>query len=274
MQFILGVNFCISPKEIVLKGLKTGGATPEIAGLQHKRYLIFTEMGGSIDNNAFKKLTGNDSFEGRGLYRDDTIFKLDATIVGEFNNPPDFDEALTGGEARRALDVGFNNNFTDDPDKIDQTINDVFYRKANPYYTTDEFVRKASPILLDILLEKYRQYYNGETKQIEFVIPDDVMVRTKALMAGMNVFNKVVISNWEKVSEEVPNTPFKTLWNEVQTSEEYKALKAKVKRQYSRDKFYEWLKEHYNTQELAGRETWFVLGIRRRYIQEEIEEVV
>lgn len=273
MHFILGVNFCISPKEIVLKGLKSGGATPEIAGLQHKRYLIFTEMGGSIDNNAFKKLTGNDSFEGRGLYKDDNIFKLHATNVGEFNNPPDFDEALTGGEARRALDVGFNNNFTDDPEKIDQTINGVFYKKANPYYTTDDFIRKASPILLDILLEKYRKYYSETTKQIEFVIPEDVVRKTKALMDGMNIFNKIVVSNWDKVSEVVPDTPFKTLWNEVQYSEDYKALKAKVKRQYSRDKFYEWLKNNYNWNVIPDGMVYVITGIRKRYSQEDIDEV-
>lgn len=273
MHFILGVNFCISPKEIVLKGLKSGGATPEIAGLQHKRYLIFTEMGGSIDNNAFKKLTGNDSFEGRGLYKDDNIFKLHATNVGEFNNPPDFDEALTGGEARRALDVGFNNNFTDDPEKIDQTINGVFYKKANPYYTTDDFIRKASPILLDILLEKYRKYYSETTKQIEFVIPEDVVRKTKALMDGMNIFNKIVVSNWDKVSEVVPDTPFKTLWNEVQYSEDYKALKAKVKRQYSRDKFYEWLRNNYNWNVIPDGMVYVITGIRKRYSQEDIDEV-
>jgi len=272
MQSILGVNFCISPKELVLKGLNKGGATPEIAGLQHKRYLIFTEMGGSIDNNAFKKLTGNDLFEGRGLYRDDTIFKLDATIVGEFNNPPDFDEALTGGETRRALDVGFNNNFTDDPEKIDKTINGVFFKKANPYFTTDEFVSKASPILLDILLEKYKRYYSETIKQIEFVIPEDVMVRTKALMAGMNVFNKVIVSNWDKVSEEVPRTPFKTLWDEVQFHEDYKMLKSKVKRQYSREKFYEWLKNNYETREMAGGHGSFVIGIKQKYKEEDIIE--
>lgn len=273
MHFILGVNFCISPKEIVLKGLKSGGATPEIAGLQHKRYLIFTEMGGSIDNNAFKKLTGNDSFEGRGLYKDDNIFKLHATNVGEFNNPPDFDEALTGGEARRALDVGFNNNFTDDSEKIDQTINGVFYKKANPYYTTDDFIRKASPILLDILLEKYRKYYSETTKQIEFVIPEDVVRKTKALMDGMNIFNKIVVSNWDKVSEVVPDTPFKTLWNEVQYSEDYKALKAKVKRQYSRDKFYEWLRNNYNWNVIPDGMVYVITGIRKRYSQEDIDEV-
>jgi len=273
MQSILGVNFCISPKEIVLKGLNKGGATPEIAGLQHKRYLIFTEMGGVIDNNAFKKLTGGELFEGRGLYEKDVNFKLHASIIGEFNNPPEFEEAFTGGEERRAVDVGFSNNFTDDPDKIEQTINGVFYRKANPYYTTDDFISKASPILLDILLEKYRKYYNQDLKQIEFVIPDDVVRQTKALMSSMNVFNKVIVSNWEKVSEEVPNTPFKTLWNEVQMSEEHRVLKPKVKKQYSRDKFYEWLRTNYSCEVIPDGMVYVVKGIRKRYSKEDIEEV-
>jgi len=272
MQSILGINFCISPKEIVLKGLNKGGATPEIAGLQHKRYLIFSEMGGVIDNNAFKKLTGGELFEGRGLYEKDVNFKLEASIVGEFNNPPDFEEALTGGEERRAVDVGFNNNFTDDPDKIGKTINGVFFKKDNPYFTTDEFVSKASPILLDILLDKYRKHYDENTKQIKFVIPVDVMVRTKALMSGMNVFNKVIVSNWDKVSEDVPNTPFKTLWDEVQFHEDYKMLKSKVKRQYSRDKFYEWLKNNYETREMAGGHGSFVIGIKQKYKEEDIIE--
>ena len=272
MHSILGDNFCLSPKEIVLKSLKSPGATPEIAGLQHKRYIIFAEMGGSIDNEAFKKLTGNDKYEGRGLYQLDARFKLEATIVGEFNNPPDFKEALTGGEARRALDIAFNNNYTDDPEKIDKTINGIFYRKANPYYTTDDFIAKASPILLDILLDKYKQYYNKETKQIEFVIPEEVMSRTKELLAGMNVFNKVIGFNWEKVSDEVvAPTPFKELWNEVQYSDDYKPLTAKVKRQYSRDKFYEWLKENYETKEILGKGTWVVLSVRKRFSMEDDE---
>ena len=274
MHSILGPNFCLSPKEIVLKGLKTGGATPEIAGLQHKRYMIFAEMGGSIDNNTFKKLTGNDTFEGRGLYAHDHVFKLHATIVGEFNNPPDFDEALTGGEARRGLDIGFNNNYTDDPAKIGQTINGVFYKKANPYYTTDDFVSKASPVLLDILLDKYKKYYNKETKQIDFAVPDDVMTRTKELMDGMNVFNKVIGFNWEKVSGgDIAPTPFKELWNEVQFSEEYKGLKAKVKRQYSRDKFYDWLRVTYQTHSKPDG-TSVVLSIKKKYSDEDAADDV
>jgi len=89
------------------------------------------------------------------------------------------------------------------------------------------------------------------------------------LMAGMNIFNKIVVSNWEVVSDNVPDTPFKTLWSEVQFSEDYKALKAKVKRQYSRDRFYEWLRNNYKWNVIPDG-TYVVEGIRKRYIQEEI----
>jgi len=56
-------------------------------------------------------------------------------------------------------------------------------------------------------------------------------------------------------------------------SEDYKILKARVKRQYSREKFYEWLEINYSTKIMAGGNGSFVLDIKGKYSGDIEEEV-
>jgi len=88
MRKILG-SFCYCPNGGILKDVtRANAASPDIADLQYKRYVLFTEMGGTINLTALRRLTGGDGFTGRQLHRGNVSFSLSATLCGEFNIIP------------------------------------------------------------------------------------------------------------------------------------------------------------------------------------------
>ena len=135
MQFILGYQFCYSPRADLVKEVSKAnmGSSPDIADMQHKRYIILPELQGKVHMAMLKRMTGGDMFTARQLYEGNVQFHLSATIVAEFNEQPEFDAKLAEADARRINNVGFNNNWTSDETKICKTIDGKFYRRANEY---------------------------------------------------------------------------------------------------------------------------------------------
>jgi len=262
MRCILGDNFAYSPKESLFNSLAGEGASPDVADLQYKRYVGFCEMGGVIKARCFKKLTGGDKMTARQLYNNNSGFEMHSTNIGEFNNPPDFDEKLGDSIARRAVDFGFTNNYTTDPNRIGKTINGISYKEANEYYNTSEFVGKASPILLDILLEKYRKYWDISKKQIVFIIPDDIRRATTTLLNTMDIFHRLINAEWE-VNDDSKKVSGVELWTYIKNSDDYRGLPSRTKKQYSREAFYEWLGENYIAEQ-DHRKSWWVNNIKRK----------
>ena len=261
MRRILG-KLCCSPQESIMNSVASNGPTPEVAALRHMRYIIFTEMSETIRTAAFKRLTGGDKLSGRGLYKDTCEFYLSATLVGEFNNAPDFDARLGDSESRRIVDFGFMNSWTDNPDFIGKTIGGITYKEANPYYATQEFIDHAAPVFLDMLLAKYRESFDASKQQISFDIPDSVRRATEKFIGATNIFHKVVSNEYRQATQEelaaaendgkTISVDVKEMWNAVKCSEAYKSLSYALKRQYSRDAFYTWAKGSLNAVE-SGR---------------------
>jgi len=270
MRSVLGENFCYSPKEELLKEVgRSNGASPDIADLQFKRYIIFTEMGGTIKLTSFRRLTGGDHFTGRQLYGNNQHFYLNATLGGEFNNPPDFDAKAMEADYRRAVDFKFGTNFTEDPDKIDKEINGVFYKQANPYYISEQFITEATPTFLQMLLEKYREFYDPTIKAIKYTIPEDIRRESKKLVDSTNVFQQIA----EELYEEAPpecEMKAKDIWQDIQYHERHKTLSKAAKRQYSQKELYEWLQGRYTTRQTGDRPL-VVTGLKRRGGNEEDE---
>lgn len=263
MRAILGDNFCYSPKEELLKEVgRNNGASPDIADLQYKRYIIFTELGGTIKLTSFRRLTGGDQLTGRQLFQGNNHFYLHATLVGEFNNPPDFDAKAMDADYRRTIDFGFKINYTDDPDKIDKTINGVSYLKADPYYSSPEFINEASPYLLDLLLDKYKEFYSVEKKLILFDIPEDIRRASKSLVDGTNVFKQICDELYEEAEGETITA--KEIWNEIQYHDKYKTLGKTAKRQYNMKALYEWVGGIYEVVGDGNYQALTIKNIRRK----------
>lgn len=189
MVNMLGKNFVLSPKQTLLTDDSASkGASPDIADLLHKRYIVFKEMGGTNHLPALRKLTGGDQLRGRQLYGNNIEINVEATICGEFNNMPDYDQAPQDADYRRGRDIKFDNKWTSDPTKIGKTIDEIFYREANPYYESAKFINESRDVFLDMLLGCYRVSYDEDIQRINFQIPDSVWRSSKTLIDGTNKF--------------------------------------------------------------------------------------
>ena len=259
MNKLLGEYFS-QPSNSILKDFeKSNCASPDLFSLKNKRYVCFTEVGGKIRVAMLRKLTGGDKFSARQLYKGLEDFNLTATFVMEFNTPPELDGKPIQADYRRLFDVAFPVNFTENPDLIDKEIGGVMYKKANKYYTTEEFLMNMRPIFLDLLLETYKENQDKQNGKngILFTISTSVRKRTDLFMENQNIFQKVFNREWEKVEikpndkadEKLKTVQVKLLWNSCENSEEHRGLTFRVRNdQYSRDDFYKWCESKFKVE--------------------------
>jgi len=289
MPKILGSNFYLTPKNSLLAENKSSGASPDIADLIHKRYICFKEMGGTIHLPALRVLTGGDDVRGRFLHQNNINIQIKATVSGEFNNPPDYDQAPQDADYRRGRDIKFDNNYTTDPLKIGKTIDGIFYREANTYYETQEFVDKARDVFLDMLINCYAQTYDEDIKKIKFLIPESVWRSTKNLIDGTNKFSqwwgkhfeesesrkvdfviKKKVYDAEKkkektVSEEPARMKVGDAWEVISNSKEYQTgARTKANefvRHWGKKEFFRWVRTTLEVKETSKYE--YVLGWKK-----------
>jgi len=256
MRFILG-HLCKSPRAEILKECmkNNNGASPDIAELQHARYIIFPEVGGKLNMAMIKRMTGGDELTGRQLYGDNISFVIPGTFVFEFNDPPEFDTKLDNADARRIRDVEFFNNWTEDPEKIGKTIDGRFYREANPFYATLEFVQSHADVFLDILLDIYKDSFvaTGDNPGLQIHIPDSVWRASKAFIENTSVFKicfeemytprKKPCTENSDILEKCPRVS--AIWETICSCDTYKAGQRANSREYQRNwgqkKFHKWI---------------------------------
>lgn len=248
MKSTLG-GYSYQPTNGILKDVeKSNAPSPDVYNLKGKRYINFTEVGGLIRVSMLRNLTGGTTFTGRLLNQNPETFKLNATFVMEFNNPPELDGKPQQADYRRLVDLYFPINFTDDPNKIGQEIAGVKYIKANSYYETEDFILNMRNTFLHKLLKIYKDSY-VENVGINFSIPEDIRKRTEQFIENQNLFQKVFNDLYVKVNiipndkEDLKNKSIKIreVWENMLSAQEYKALTYREKRQYGRDEFYKWI---------------------------------
>jgi phage/plasmid-associated DNA primase len=269
MEAILGKNFALTPNNALLmedRNASANAPSPAIAELRHKRYIVFKEMGGTIHLPAQRRLTGGDTLRGRLLHCDNVEINIEATIVGEFNSMPDYDQAPQDADYRRGRNIQFDNNWTTDPSKIDKTIDGIFYRKGNPYYETKDFQMKARDVFLDILIGVYAEAFSPELQKIDFKIPESVWNASRAMVDGRNKFRQWFdrlfeaspsretdrIYKYKQEGKTITETPARTkigeLWEVVSNSPEYKLGQRTKAREFERNwgkkEFFRWAKEN------------------------------
>lgn len=269
MDTILG-DYYHQPGNGILKDVeKANTPSPDMINLKGKRYINFKEVQGAVKVAMLRNLTGGGKFAGRFLNQNPEHFTMSGTFCMEFNVAPDLDGKPQQADYRRLTDIPFPVNFTDNPLKIDQVIGEVQYRKANPYYETQGFLQKSRLVFLDMLLGVYARCKNGENG-IVFTIPESIRLRTETFLENQNLFHKVFNELWERV-DIIPNNKedekdktvqVKEVWESIQSSDEYRNLTFKEKRQYGRDECYKWLEGSFTIQgnSKTGR---LIVGIRR-----------
>ena len=280
MKSALG-GYAYQPTNGILKDVeKSNAPSPDIYNLKGKRYINFTEVGGLIRVAMLRNLTGGTTFTGRLLNQNPESFKLNATFVMEFNNPPELDGKPQQADYRRLVDLFFPINFSDDPNKIGQEIAGVKYIKANSYYETEDFINSMRITFLHKLLKIYKDNY-VENVGINFTIPDDIRKRTEQFIENQNLFQKVFNDLYIKVNP-IPNNKedlkaktikLRDVWENIVASQEYKALSYREKRQYGRDEFYKWI-ETIGLKTTNDIKAKCIIGIQMRdNIEDEEEEL-
>ena len=275
---------------------KANAPSPDIANLQHRRFLLFEEIGtkngNAISSAMMKKLTGGGDITGRFLGCDPIVFQLASTIVMYFNDEPDFDGEMGDAEARRLVDLFFEVNFTTDEEKIGKAEGKITWKKGNPFYETMTWKMSVRDIFLDILLEKYAENLNKEGRKEEekelgivFTIPDCVKRATKEFMKNQNVFipivnelfiNVPVVAEGKKIKITPENAiALKDMWSDISNTTEYRELTNSRKRTYNEKAFKKWVINKYRTHTPKDR-GMYVLGVNRKPYQEkgdiEVEE--
>jgi phage/plasmid-associated DNA primase len=281
MDAVLG-DYYHQPANGILKDVeKANTPSPDMINLKNKRYINFKEVAGAVRVAMLRNLTGGGKFSGRLLNQNPEQFYMSGTFVMEFNTSPDLDGKPQQADYRRLVDILFPVNFTEDTTKIDKEIGGVIFKKANPYYETQEFLSKSKLVFLDVLLNIYQQYRDKEQNTgIIFTIPESVRLRTKDFIENQNLFQKVFSSVWEKVEVDYNDkkdikdktTKLSDIWDSITQSEEYKNLTYREKRQYSRDECYKWVEGLFKVEGNNKTGKKIVGFVRRCYCEDDEED--
>ena len=281
MRYMLGDYYYQPPNSIIKDFEKGQTASPELYACMGKRYINFTEVDGKIRVAMLRNLTGGGMFNARLLRENPVEFSLSAIISMEFNNAPDLDGKPMDSDYRRLIHMMFPINFTDDENKIDKIIDGIQYKRANPYYETEEFVMTMRPYFLDLLLKVYKECFNEDAKCIVYNIPDEVRSRTNKFIEDQNKFQNVFntlfvkreIKTDKKEEKDKKTLRIKDFWRIFQSTDEYKDLKTTRQRQeYGRDECYKWLRNNF-TVRIDKKNGDYILGVILKEDDTEQEEV-
>jgi hypothetical protein len=248
MQMLLGSKFFRKANNELLKGFgKVNQTSEDMMELKNVRMLVFEEIGDEIDNAILNRLTGGGMLSGRRLFKGIDSFKLNATIFSSFNVKPTLKSKVSkNSELRRLIDMFFRCNFTtrmEKVGKIEMKDNiEIMWCKANPIYETEEWRLKIRLGLLNLLLNIYRTFSNGDSG-VEFTVPDDIQRRTEEFLDAQNIFNNIFTECYEKVDDKTQYIKLCDIWDNIQFNNDYKGLSFKEKRRYNRKYFDEWIEQ-------------------------------
>lgn len=280
MDIVLGEYYYQGGNAILKECEKLNAPSPEILLLKNKRYVNFKELEGVLNVSVLRNLTGGGKFSGRMLNANPVNFEMSATFVGEFNNYPDLSGKPMEADYRRIMDERFTNNFSTDKDKIGKNIGGVFFQEANEYYTSNTFKEKSRDMFMMMLLKTYKEH-RKETG-MKFDVPNHSVKRANDYLANQNVFKRLTDSIYEKIeilaTDSKADKAEKTLkasvmWKTIQYQEDYRTLTAREKKNtYSRDNFYQHLKEEFSTDIQKKSALLVCVGVRDKSLDDEEEE--
>ena len=133
----LGSMYSINANITVLTQAIKSGSNTEIAELDKKRLIIFTEPndGDMLQIGNIKRLTGCGTFNARAIYSTKTDTSMFGTIILECNKKPRIIGAIDESVVSRFVNVNFPTFFTNDEDELKLD----YAKPLNKYLKTDEF---------------------------------------------------------------------------------------------------------------------------------------
>jgi phage/plasmid-associated DNA primase len=137
-QSLLGPQYFYKGSTTTLTQPSKNGPSPEIANMNLKRFVIFSEPEESeqMRVSAIKELTGGAETNARGCFKNGTSTSLCPTIVCETNHKPKLNGSVDDGIQRRFINIIFKQVFKM-PDVNGNVPKGCI--KGNPIFKTKEF---------------------------------------------------------------------------------------------------------------------------------------
>ncbi|ATZ80064.1 D5 primase-helicase [Bodo saltans virus] len=192
------------------------GANPEIAHMNLKRYIIFSEPEATekIHNSIMKELTGNARINARKLYENKCDVIIPATIVLECNDKIILKNDSTDGEARRIINYTYRSKFTKDPSEVNEKER-IFLAKD----ITDQYIQKYKNAFMDILIEKAIKFINDDDEK--FKITESVKKSTEKYISESFCFLTFMHEETERTKNENDYVVISELYQKFKGSDYY-----------------------------------------------------
>jgi len=216
-----------------------GGANPEIANLNKKRFIIATEPADSVSLNLgnIKKITGGSEINARMNYSNKTKTNLQCTTVLECNKKPNIDGRIDESALGRFMDIPFVAYYSDDPKEYNNPeLNHVYKKDTN--LKTPTFKEDHRCALFHYIIE----YGNID----EIYQPEIIRQRTKDYLDDSDELSNWFFDKYMKSDDMKDIIKVKDVYNLYKEGDVYSNMNKKAKRMMNEKNFKEMIQGHMN----------------------------
>ena len=219
MEILMGKSYFIRAKKEILTVKSSRGASDDLARLDKKRGVIFSEPEESekLNTGCLKEYTDTPSTEARGLYQDLKTIYFTGFLCMECNQRPVLKGRADYAILRRIIDLEFSSSFVDDKDDI---INEHYFKK-DITYKTPEFIKEHRIALFNYILSE------GKNK---IFIPEIVSKRGESYILDNDELISWFDENYEITGNKEDYIQCKSLYTDFTNSTIYSKLNNEEKR--------------------------------------------
>jgi len=232
MSFMLGKQYFYKGATTTLTEKFKSGSCEEIAQMNNKRMVIFTEPNDSdyIQLGNIKTITGDTTLNARGIYSKKTDTRLVGTIILECNKKPKINGRIDESVIARFINVLFPSTFTDDEEKLKLDN----HHRINKKYKTMEWQQEYKCVLFDYLIKHSKK---------ELYIPKCIKNETQNYLMENDDLSIWVEDNYDYDTTAQPIT-IKELFADYKSSEYYYNMSKRDKQKMTEKVFKEMIQSN------------------------------
>lgn len=219
------------------------GANPEVANMNDKRFVIFTEPDDDkkICSSVIKELTGGTQMNARKCYSNDTVVNIKATFILECNKRLNINGRIDQAIKRRLIDVLFRSSFVSNPDEY----KGKHVYQGDAFYKTNDFKDQYRCALFKILLP-YIQRLIKKNKDIDQFVCEKIKVRTDQYLQNTDDLKAVFDRLYEPTKNDKDIVKVTDFYEHFKESDYFRLLSKKQQRERNKHWFLEEIQSNVN----------------------------
>lgn len=229
------------PTDILCHSIKGDGANPILANMNEKRSIYFSEPNPNqrLCSATLKEISGDGSISARGLYSAKTNINITATISGDCNKIPLFDQidsSSANSLIRRLVVCPFITRAVSQ-EEYDLTIDKTYLNIKQSFAEDTVWINNHKQAYFIILLEHYQRFKN--TVNALDIIPEECKNRALAhLTLSCDIMNWFMDYMEKDDNFETSKAiPLKHLYEQFKNHEVFKTFSKKDQRKYNQKYF-------------------------------------